>query len=151
MFLPLSYPLIQYSFICMGGAPQSWLRLCEFPHSFSPHIKEFTAYKENARQVGERNTAYKQNDKNDGYRLVLCGREEILFPWLLPVVFEAVCCRWNERDDFGDNSKDNIMPHKGSNSCWQLYLFCIILSRLNSYVKTEEKWKGMQFCNSVFI
>lgn len=57
----------------------------EFPHSFSPHIKEFTTYKETARQVGERNTAYKQNDKSDGYRLVLCGREEISFPRLLPV------------------------------------------------------------------
>lgn len=151
MFLPLSHARIQYSSICMGGTPQSWLRLREFPHSFSPHIKEFTTYKETARQVGEKNIAYKQNDKSDGYRLVLCGREEILFPWLLPVIFQAVCYRWNERSDFGDNRRDNVTLHKGSNRCLQLYLFYIILSRLNSYVKTEEKQEGMQFCNSIFV
>lgn len=112
MFLPLSHPPILYSFICMGGTPQRWLRLCEFPRSFSPYIKEITTYKETARQVGERNIAYKQNDKSDGYSLVLCGREEILFPWLLPVIFQPVCYRWNERSDFGDYRKDNVMRTK---------------------------------------
>lgn len=50
-----------------------------------------------------------------------------------------MCYRWNERGDFGDKRRDNIMPDKGRNSCLQLYLFSVALSRLNSCMKTEEK------------
>lgn len=67
------------------------------------------------------------SDKSDGYRQ--CRREEILFPWLLPVIFQVVCYRWNQRGDFGDNREDNKMPHEGSSTFLELCLFCVILSR----------------------
>lgn len=47
--------------------------------------------------------------KTDGYVQVLCGREKLLFPWLLRVIFQGVHYRWNDSGDFSDCRNDNVM------------------------------------------
>lgn len=46
---------------------------------------------------------------------------------------------WNERRDFSDNGRDNILLHKESSTCLQLCLLRILLNSSNSHLKMEEK------------